>query len=207
MQEMQETQIGEIPGRRKWQPTPVFWPGESHGQRSLGGYSPGVCKELAMTACSHTPTAQTLLPSGFLAEDRAAQERHTWAGARLALLVPTVLQDLQFCESVFCYCSWRHPLCLAVHLACTLTLFSILFHLIKNIVIVSLTNFGLVALSGSMWDLRPLLDIWDLYLSMWDLVPWPGIKPGLHWDWGVPATGPPGKSLLSILEIVSRLSA
>ena len=27
-------------GRRKWQPTPVSLPGESHGQRSLGGYSP-----------------------------------------------------------------------------------------------------------------------------------------------------------------------
>ena len=31
---------GEIPWRRKWQPTPVFLPGESHGQRSLAGYSP-----------------------------------------------------------------------------------------------------------------------------------------------------------------------
>ena len=28
--------------RRKWQPTPVFLPGESHGQRSLVGYSPWV---------------------------------------------------------------------------------------------------------------------------------------------------------------------
>ena len=28
------------PWRRKWQPTPVFLPGESHGQRSLEGYSP-----------------------------------------------------------------------------------------------------------------------------------------------------------------------
>ena len=26
--------------RRKWQPTPVFFPGEFHGQRSLAGYSP-----------------------------------------------------------------------------------------------------------------------------------------------------------------------
>jgi len=26
--------------RRTWQPTPVFLPGESHGQRSLAGYSP-----------------------------------------------------------------------------------------------------------------------------------------------------------------------
>ena len=30
----------KIPWRSKWQPTPVFWPGESHGQRSLMGYSP-----------------------------------------------------------------------------------------------------------------------------------------------------------------------
>ena len=28
------------PWRMKWQPTPVFLPGESHGQRSLAGYSP-----------------------------------------------------------------------------------------------------------------------------------------------------------------------
>ena len=27
--------VGKIPWRRKWQPTPVFFPGEFHGQRSL----------------------------------------------------------------------------------------------------------------------------------------------------------------------------
>ena len=37
---MQETRVGKIPWRRKWQPTPVFLPGESHGQRNLAGYSP-----------------------------------------------------------------------------------------------------------------------------------------------------------------------
>ena len=31
--------------RGAWQPTPVFLPGESHEQRSLGGYSPWSCKE------------------------------------------------------------------------------------------------------------------------------------------------------------------
>ena len=31
--------VGKIPRRRKWQPTPVFLPGESHGQGSLVGYS------------------------------------------------------------------------------------------------------------------------------------------------------------------------
>ena len=30
--------IGKIPWRRAWQPTPVFLPGESDGQRSLAGY-------------------------------------------------------------------------------------------------------------------------------------------------------------------------
>ena len=32
--------VGKISWRRKWQPTPVFLPGESHGQKSLAGYSP-----------------------------------------------------------------------------------------------------------------------------------------------------------------------
>ena len=32
--------VGKIPWSRKWQPTPVFLPGESHGQRRLAGYSP-----------------------------------------------------------------------------------------------------------------------------------------------------------------------
>ena len=32
--------VGKILWRREWQPTLVFLPGESHGQRSLSGYSP-----------------------------------------------------------------------------------------------------------------------------------------------------------------------
>ena len=36
---------GKMPWRRKWQPTPVFLPGKSHGQRSLVGYSPWGRKE------------------------------------------------------------------------------------------------------------------------------------------------------------------
>ena len=41
--------VGKIPWRREWQPTPVFLPGESHGQRSLEGYSLWGCKELDVT--------------------------------------------------------------------------------------------------------------------------------------------------------------
>ena len=36
--------VRKIPWRRAWQPTPVFLPGESHGQRSLVGFSPKICK-------------------------------------------------------------------------------------------------------------------------------------------------------------------
>ena len=32
--------VRKIPRRREWQPTPVFWPRKSHGQRGLAGYSP-----------------------------------------------------------------------------------------------------------------------------------------------------------------------
>ena len=41
--------VGKIPWRRESLPTPVFWPGEVHGQRSLVGYSPRDCKESDMT--------------------------------------------------------------------------------------------------------------------------------------------------------------
>ena len=61
---MWETQVwsmGRIPWRRKRQPTPVFLPGESRGQRSLVGYSPWGCKQLDRTEQiskhTHTPTS------------------------------------------------------------------------------------------------------------------------------------------------------
>ena len=37
--------VGKIPWRRQWQPTPVFLPKKSHGQRSLAGYSPKGLKD------------------------------------------------------------------------------------------------------------------------------------------------------------------
>jgi len=41
--------VGKIPWIRKWQSTPVFLPGESHGQRGLVGYTPWGHKESDMT--------------------------------------------------------------------------------------------------------------------------------------------------------------
>ena len=45
--------VGKLPWRRKWQPTPVFLHGKSHGQRSLVGCSPWGCTELDTTEWPH----------------------------------------------------------------------------------------------------------------------------------------------------------
>ena len=61
---------GKVPWRRAWQPTPVFVPGESHGQRSLVGYSPWGCKESDTTEqLTHTHThTHTTQPAGWCPE-------------------------------------------------------------------------------------------------------------------------------------------
>ena len=41
--------VGKICWRRKWQPTLVFLPRKSHGEKNLGGCSPWGCKELDIT--------------------------------------------------------------------------------------------------------------------------------------------------------------
>ena len=52
--------VGKIPWKRKWQSTPVFFPGKSHGQRSLAGYSLWGCIESDTTErLTHT---QIVLP-------------------------------------------------------------------------------------------------------------------------------------------------
>ena len=51
--------------RRKWQPTPVFLPGEPHGQRSLVGYSPGGCRAGHDSATKHNQTKLITYLSAF----------------------------------------------------------------------------------------------------------------------------------------------
>ena len=52
--------VGKIPWEKKWQPTPVFLPGKSYGQRSLMGYNPWGHKELDMSErLTHTLLLRT----------------------------------------------------------------------------------------------------------------------------------------------------
>ena len=65
--------VGKNPWRRKWQATPVFLPGESHGRRSLVGYSSKGHKELDMTesdlacmqACTHALLERAVKENAF----------------------------------------------------------------------------------------------------------------------------------------------
>ena len=50
--------VRKIPWRNAWQRTPVFWPGESHGQRSLAGCSPWGPKEPDMNQRLSTHTGK-----------------------------------------------------------------------------------------------------------------------------------------------------
>ena len=66
------TWIGKILWSRKWQPTPVFLPEKSQGQRSLSSYSPWVHQELNTTEHTHSQLefksyARELLIPGYKA--------------------------------------------------------------------------------------------------------------------------------------------
>ena len=67
--------VGEIPWRRVWRPAPVFLPGESHGQRSLEGYSPWGHKESDTSERTCTGTEQE---NRFQREACPASMAQTW---------------------------------------------------------------------------------------------------------------------------------
>ena len=85
MQEMQECQawsLGWEDPLEKEMATPVFLPGESHGQRSLVGYSPWGCKELDMTGGATEQQEQIFLlqnkNSSFSLKYKNKSFKNTW---------------------------------------------------------------------------------------------------------------------------------
>ena len=66
--------VGKIPWRRKWQPTPVFLPGESHGQRNLVGCSPWAHKN------SQTPLRDGALTHVTITGNKEGKIKNTSPG-------------------------------------------------------------------------------------------------------------------------------
>ena len=81
--------VRKIHWRRKWQTTPVFLPGKSHGQRSLVGYHPKGCKESNTTEWLSAPTA-----AGWI----------VWSSRVLGAWLAPFRSET--CQMWFYYCSW-----------------------------------------------------------------------------------------------------
>ena len=67
-------------GKRTWQPTPVFLPGEFHGQRSLVGYSPWGCRVGHNRVTEHTVDKRNSLYLGTKLRLRVAVCSAMWTG-------------------------------------------------------------------------------------------------------------------------------
>ena len=63
---MFEPWVGKFPWRRKWQPSPVFLPGKSHGWRSPVGYRPWGREELDTTEQLHFTSLHTVKGFGVV---------------------------------------------------------------------------------------------------------------------------------------------
>ena len=68
--------VGKIPWRRKWQPSPVFFPGKSHRQRSLAGYSPWTQKRVGHNLA--TKQQQRILLDLFSRVKRKSAWKDLW---------------------------------------------------------------------------------------------------------------------------------
>ena len=108
MQEMQRwgfsPWVRKISWSRKWQPTPVFLPGISHGQRSLVAPVHGVAKnrtQLSTGVYTHT------LPPGFLNAKIHLSLKHLQE-AQFNLLSSGFVLLLQFQYFILCFCGWDY---------------------------------------------------------------------------------------------------
>ena len=86
--------VGKIPWRKKWQPTPVFLPGEFHGQRKLSGLQSGGSQESDMTEQLnyYSPMEQFILYLRFFREWQIL--------LLLLLLIETALDILQLLSGI-----------------------------------------------------------------------------------------------------------
>ena len=66
---------GESPWKTEWQPSPVFWPGEFHGQRSRARYSPWGCRESDTTKWLSTGKTRKLWMEKLTSKGKCAEMR------------------------------------------------------------------------------------------------------------------------------------
>ena len=106
---MQDTQfqslgrVGKIPWNRKWQPTPVFLPGNFHRWRNLAGYSPWDHKTSDMTemhVCPSLPDSSSFCGGNSLQSDRKQSFFSPLCATRAES--KGRLQWVEFTREIFC---------------------------------------------------------------------------------------------------------
>ena len=105
----------KIPWRRKRKPTPVFLPGESHGQRSLVGYSPWGCR------VGHDWATSPHLTLYIVVYICQSQPPHS-SLPQLPFWCPYILDALSVCSPSVCSLCLCLYLCFANKLICTIFL-------------------------------------------------------------------------------------
>ena len=89
--------VRKIPWKMTWQPTPVFLPRESHGQRSLVGYHPQGHKESDTTeATEHSGTAKLHMNLFF---DQTTQFLRIWSEYALQQYKNIYAQECSLCSN------------------------------------------------------------------------------------------------------------
>ena len=196
-----------IPWRRKWQSTPVLLPGESHGQRSLVGYSPWGCKESDTTEQLHFTFRQVavvvknpLANAGDTRDLGSIPRSGGFPWKRKRQPTPVFLSGkFHGQKSLMGHGPWGSRVWWNWVTEHTQTVTRTSARLWRRVFQAEWR------VGRGRW--RQVLNVKKkkkkniysaaphLSCGMWDLVPWPGIEPWpLHWEHGVLATRPPGKS-------------
>ena len=95
--------VGKIPWNRKQQPTPVFLPGEAHGQRSLEGYRPEGCR--ASTLLKWLSVQHPWMAIGKQKLTHSSPHPQCWPSQDK--LMAFLLYFLTFSPSLFCKRNWH----------------------------------------------------------------------------------------------------
>ena len=98
------------PWRKKWQPTPVFLPGESHGQRSLADYSPWGHKQLVLTEQLSTNKWNNAICNMDVPQFSSVQSlNHVWLCDPMDTRLPCPSPTPKACSNSCPSSQWCHP--------------------------------------------------------------------------------------------------
>ena len=135
------------PWRRKWQPTPVFLPGESHGERSLAGYSPWGSqsqtrlKRLSTHTCMQKRKKKPTSPS----------IENPWSSVSKTVINFYPLSSTAETEESSSNVCWKSSLFSSIKCRCISDIWAMIFSL-RNLAISAFLFLSALSLSLELWN-------------------------------------------------------